>query len=74
MEETFTNEVAPCGRSGGGTHVRDDDGEGYVRDHLTFSCGCQKILEQYHDGGVRVRVLGHHGKVLVDEHSALHEA
>jgi hypothetical protein len=69
----FTGERAPCGRTVDGDRVRDDDDEGYVFEHLTWDCGCETTRRQYHDGAVQHRVVDHHGKVRLDEHSALHE-
>ena len=45
----------------------------YRYEHVTYDCGCETIRRQYHDGGVHLRVLDHHGKVRSDEHSATHE-
>ena len=71
---TFSGEQAPCGRVVDGHRLRDDDEDGFVIDHLFYDCGCSKTVHKFHDGSVRVRALGHHGKVLVDEHSSDHEA
>jgi hypothetical protein len=70
----FVQEQAPCGRTGDGEHVRDDDDDGLVIDHWYWECSCRKTLHQFHDGSIQVRVYGHHGKLLTDERSALHEA
>jgi hypothetical protein len=69
----FTGEQAPCGRTVGGTRVVDDDDDGYKYEHVTYDCRCETTRRQYHDGGVHLRVLDHHGKVRSDEHSATHE-
>jgi hypothetical protein len=67
-------EQAPCGRTVNGRRYLDEDQDGYVFDHVTYDCGCQRLRRQYHDGGVQLRVVDHHGKVRVDEHSSTHEA
>jgi hypothetical protein len=69
----FTGQRAPCGRAIDGERVLDDDEQGYVFDYLTWDCGCRTTRRQYHDGSVQHRVVDHHGKVLMDEHSAMHE-
>lgn len=73
MRSRFTDEAAPCGRRVDGERVVDDDGEGYVFEHLTWDCGCQRTRRQFHDGSVQHRVVDHHGHVQSDEHSSLHE-
>jgi hypothetical protein len=70
----FSQEVAPCGRTTDGQRVRDNDDDGFVIDRMTYDCGCQSTRSQYHDGGVRLRVVDHHGRVRSDEHSSDHEA
>jgi hypothetical protein len=70
----FTRELAPCGKTVDGQRVLDDDQDGYVFDHVTYACGCQRTRRQYHDGGVQLKVVDHHGKVRLDEHSSTHEA
>ncbi|MGZ4640322.1 MAG: hypothetical protein ACXV2J_14830 [Actinomycetes bacterium] len=69
----FTRERAPCGKTVDGERVLDDDEEGFVIDQLTYDCGCRSTRQQFHDGGVQLRVVDHHGKVRRDEHSAMHE-
>jgi hypothetical protein len=70
----FTGEQAPCGRSVDGGRARDDDDEGFVLEQMRYDCGCQSTRRQYHDGGVHIRVVDHHGKVRSDERSSMHEA
>jgi hypothetical protein len=70
----FTREQAPCGKIVDGYRVADDDQEGYVFDLVSYDCGCQRTRRQFHDGGVQLTVVDHHGKVRVDEHSSMHEA
>jgi hypothetical protein len=67
-------EQAPCGKTVNGRRFLDDDQDGYVYDHVTYDCGCQRLRRQFHDGGVHFKVVDHHGKVRVDEHSSSHEA
>jgi len=69
----FRAEPAPCGRAADGVRVLDDDGSGFVHEHVTYDCGCQTTRRQYHDGGVQVRSVDHRGRVRNDEHSATHE-
>ena len=57
-----------------GRRVLYDDPDGYVFDHVTYDCGCQRTRRQYHDGSVHNRVVDHRGKVRLDEHSSTHEA
>ena len=69
----LTGEVAPCGRTTDGERVLDDDGEGYLFEHVLLDCGCQTTRRQYHDGSVHHKVVDHHGRVRTDEHSSAHE-
>ncbi|WP_158847784.1 hypothetical protein [Saccharothrix deserti] len=70
----FTSEKAPCGRLKDGEHHREDDGDGFIVDHVDYACGCRRSRHEFHDGSVRIRVVRHDGKVLSDERSADHEA
>jgi hypothetical protein len=70
----FTGETAPCGRTVDGDHVRDEDEDGFLLDRMKYACGCQVTRTTYHDGGVSLRIVDHHGKVRTDEHSSMHEA
>lgn len=75
IREHLNGEHAPCGRTVEVDHVRDDDEDGLVIDHLYFSCGCRKSLHQFHDGSIQIRTYHHHhGKLIADEHSSMHEA
>jgi hypothetical protein len=72
--EQFSRERAPCGKLRGGARHREDDEAGLVIDDLRYDCGCRRIRHEFHDGSVRIRIVRHDGKVLMDEHSAEHEA
>jgi hypothetical protein len=74
MSSHFGSEIAPCGRTVGGEHVRDDDDEGFVIDHQYYACGCRRTRHQFHDGSIQVKVMNHRGRVVVYEHSSMHEA
>ena len=74
MSTRFNQETAPCGRTVDGERIWDDDEEGLVIDHLYFACGCRRTSHQFHDGSIQVKVMNHHGKVVTDEHSSMHEA
>jgi hypothetical protein len=67
----FAAELAPCGRTVGGEHYRDDDEQGLVIYDQYYSCGCRRIRHEYHDGSVTTRAIRHgsKGKVLMDEHT-----
>lgn len=71
--DSFTSERAPCGQMVAGERSVEDDHEGLVIDTVTYTCGCQRVREQYHDGSIEIRVTHHGGRVLSDEHSAAHE-
>ncbi|WP_406230329.1 hypothetical protein [Nocardia sp. NBC_01009] len=45
-----------------------------VIDNLRYDCGCRRIRREFHDGSIRIRIVRHDGKVLMDEHSADFEA
>ena len=73
LHTRFTGQRAPCGRAVDGERVLDDDEQGCAFEHLTWDCGCRSTRLQYHDGSVHNRVVNHRGKVLMDEHSSMHE-
>jgi hypothetical protein len=64
---TLENWQAPCGRLGRAENYQDHDGEVVVTQEMLYSCGCQWIRHEYHDGAVSSRVVRHDGQVLVDE-------
>ena len=70
----FTRERAPCGKLMDGARHWEDDDAGFVIDDLRYICGCRRIRHVFHDGSIRIRTVRHDGKVLLDEHSADHEA
>ncbi|MFX0577168.1 hypothetical protein [Nocardia nepalensis] len=72
--EQFSKERAPCGKQRAGARHREDDEAGLVIDDMTYDCGCRRIRHEYHDGSIRIRIVRHDGKVLMDEHSADFEA
>jgi hypothetical protein len=70
----FQTEQAPCGRVVAGERCQAEDEEGLLTDEVSYSCGCHRIRELYHDGSAHVRVVRHDGKVLVDEMTGEHGA
>ena len=64
---TFKDQRAPCGRVCDGEDYEDHDDEVVVTQETFYSCGCQCIQHEYHDGTVSRRVVRHDGQVLVDE-------
>jgi hypothetical protein len=66
----FPSEKAPCGKVVGGERFLDEDPDHEhcrVADELFYSCGCQVIRHEYHDGGVARKLVHHNGTVLQDE-------
>jgi hypothetical protein len=63
----FTSRAAPCGRSVDGEHLEVEDDDGLVTDELVYTCGCQSMRQEYHDGSFYRRVVRHDGRILVDE-------
>ncbi|MEU5850225.1 hypothetical protein [Saccharopolyspora shandongensis] len=57
-----------------GVRHREGDAAGLLVEDVAYECGCRAMRHQFHDGSVRIRKVRHDGKVLVDEHSADHEA
>ena len=64
---TFKDRRAPCGRLCDGENYEDHDGEVLVTLETLYSCGCQGIQHEYHDGTMSRCVVRHDGHVLVDE-------
>ncbi len=63
----FRGQKAPCGRIVDGENFDDQDDEVIVTQETVYTCGCQSIQHQYHDGSVSRRVVRHDGRVIVDE-------
>jgi hypothetical protein len=63
----FEQDLAPCGQTVGGERYRDRDDDGLLIDHVYYSCGCQSVLDEFHDGSVHRRIVNHKGSVMVDE-------
>jgi hypothetical protein len=70
----LSRQRAPCGKLVDSDRHQEADDTGLVIDDLTYACGCRGIRHEFHDGSVRFRTVRHDGKVLLDEHSADHEA
>lgn len=70
----ITGERAPCGKIKDADRHQESDDRGLIFDDLTFACGCRRIRHEFHDGSIRIRTVRHDGKVLMDEHTADHEA
>jgi len=68
----FTAAEAPCGRRVEGEHYEAEDEQGLVTDELFYSCGCDTMRQEYHDGSFYRRVKRHDGKILVDEITSEH--
>jgi hypothetical protein len=64
---SFKGQKAPCGRMVDGEHFQDQDDEIVVTQETIYTCGCQSIKHEYHDGTVSRRIVRHDGVVLVDE-------
>lgn len=58
---------APCGRIVDGETYEDHDDEVVLTRETFYSCGCQSLQHEYHDGGVARKVVRHDGHVLIDE-------
>ena len=63
----FKGQKAPCGRIVDGENFDDQDEEVAVTKETVYTCGCQSIQHQYHDGSVSRRIVRHDGRVMVDE-------
>ena len=66
-EGSFKSQQAPCGRIVDGETFEDHDDEVVVTRNVEYSCGCQSIQHEYHDGSVSRKVVRHDGHVLIDE-------
>ena len=64
---SFKSVQAPCGRIVDGERYEDHDDEVVITRETFYSCGCQSIQHEYHDGSVSRRIIRHDGHVLVDE-------
>jgi hypothetical protein len=64
---SFKDQKAPCGRTVDGEHFQDQDDETIVTQEIVYTCGCQSIKHEYHDGTVSTRIVRHDGVVLQDE-------
>jgi len=64
---SFKGQQAPCGRIVDGETYQDQDDEVVVTQETLYTCGCQSIRHQYHDGSCSRRVVRHDGHVLIDE-------
>ena len=64
---TFKGQPAPCGRLADGEKYEDHDDEVVMTQEIIYSCGCQSIQHEYHDGSISRKVVRHDGAVLVDE-------
>jgi hypothetical protein len=66
----FASEKAPCGKLVAGERYLDEDPDHEhcrVTDETFYTCGCQSIRHEYHDGGVSRKLVHHDGTVLADE-------
>jgi len=64
---SFKGLQAPCGQIVDGDNYEDHDEEVVVTRETFYSCGCQTVQHEYHDGTVSRRIVRHDGHVLVDE-------
>jgi hypothetical protein len=64
---TLKGQQAPCGRIVDGETYQDQDDEVVMTEETIYTCGCQTIRHQYHDGSCSRRVVRHDGHVLIDE-------
>jgi hypothetical protein len=64
---SFTGLQAPCGRIVDGEAYEDHDDEVVLTRETFYSCGCQSIQHEYHDGSVSRKIVRHDGRVLMDE-------
>jgi hypothetical protein len=63
----FTGRLAPCGDVRDGEVFESEDAQGLTIDQRRYSCGCQWLRQEYHDGSVYHRIVHHDGKVLEDQ-------
>jgi hypothetical protein len=64
---SFRDQQAPCGLVVDGERYEDHDDEVVVTQETLYSCGCQSIQHEYHDGSVSRKIVRHDGEVLLDE-------
>ena len=64
---SLKGQQAPCGRIVDSESYEDHDDEIVVTRETFYTCGCQAIQHEYHDGTFSKRVVRHDGRVLVDE-------
>ena len=64
---SFKSQQAPCGRIVDAERYEDHDDEVAITHETFYTCGCQIIQHEYHDGCVSRRIVRHDGHVLVDE-------
>ncbi|MBI4477332.1 MAG: hypothetical protein HY654_09180 [Acidobacteria bacterium] len=64
---SFKGLQAPCGRIVDGERYEDHDDEVVITQETLYTCGCQSIQHEYHDGSVSRKIVRHDGHVLVDE-------
>lgn len=64
---SFNGMQAPCGRIVDGETYEDHDDEVVLTRETFYSCGCQSLQHEYHDGSVARTVVRHDGHVLIDE-------
>jgi hypothetical protein len=70
----FETEQAPCGRMSDGERCAAEDEQGLATDEMSYTCGCRRVRQEYHDGSIFVQVVRHDGKVLVDDMTWEHGA
>ena len=63
----FTEQQAPCGEVHDGEVLESEDAEGLATEQRRYSCGCQWLRQEYHDGSVYHRIVDHRGNVLEDQ-------
>ena len=64
---SFAGLQAPCGRIVDAETYEDHDVDVVLTRETFYSCGCQRIQHEYHDGSVSRRIVRHDGHVLIDE-------
>jgi hypothetical protein len=64
---SFKDQKAPCGKMVDGELYEDQDPDARITQETVYTCGCQSIKHEYHDGTFSTRVVRHDGVVLKDE-------
>jgi hypothetical protein len=64
---SFKGLQAPCGRIVDGETYEDHDDDVVLTRETFYSCGCQSIQHEYHDGSVSQKIIRHDGRMLIDE-------